>query len=185
MIPVSSPPPLLSDTKEGGQKAEAGRETLKRIIFQRIEEGADIIAPEALEHLIAYSGGVLRDLLYMLREAAIGAKVKNRSRIEMRDVQDAARSLRDEYANRLSPRLYGEAAVSLEEIEEVLGESADWPRWTPNQTGAFKMLLQSLCILEYNGQRWFDLHPAVREYLNFRDAEKQRREARKSKDLPR
>lgn len=185
MIPVASPPPLLPDTEEGGQKAEAGREALKRIIFQRIDKRADIITPEALDHLIAYSGGVLRDLLYMLREAAINAKVKNRSRIEMRDVQDATRSLRDEYANRLSPRLYGEAAVSLEEIDEVLEGSADWPRWTPNQTAAFKMLLQSLCILEYNGQRWFDLHPAVREYLDFRDAERQRREARKSQDQPR
>ena len=184
MIPVASCPPLPSDIEEGEQKANVGRETLKQIIFQRIDENADIITSEALDYLIAYSGGVLRDLLYMLREAAIGAKVKQRARVEMRDIQDAAHSLRDEYANRLSPRLYGEVEVSLKEIEGVLGESSDWPKWTLNQTAAFKMLLQSLCILEYNGQRWFDLHPAVREYIDFRAAEQKRREASKSKAQP-
>jgi hypothetical protein len=52
----------------------------------------------------------------------------------------------------------------------------------PDQTVAFKMLLQSLCILEYNSQRWFDLHPAVREYLEIRDTEqKARRKTRKPK----
>lgn len=50
-----------------------------------------------------------------------------------------------------------------------------------DRTAAFNMLLQSLCILEYNGQRWFELHPAVREDLEFKDAEQKARKVRKAR----
>jgi hypothetical protein len=33
------------------------------------------------------------------------------------------------------------------------------------QTDIFKHLLQNLCILEHNGERWFDLHPLIRNYM--------------------
>lgn len=182
MIPVSPPPPEPSETDTvGREKAETGRKILRQIVFQRLDENANLIAPDALEFLRLHSGGVLRDLLYMLREAAIGAKIKNRTHIEIDDVKDVARLLHNEYANRLSPRTYGETQVTLEDIEQTLGSTADWPKWTVDRTEAFKMLLQSLCILEYNGQRWFELHPAVREYQGIRDAEQKARKARKAK----
>jgi len=124
---------------------------------------------------------VLRDLLYMLREAAIGARIKQRTRIEIDNVQEVARLLRNEYSSRLSPRTYGETSVTLEDIEETLGDRTDWPKLTADRSAAFRMLLQSLCILEYNGDQWFDLHPAINEYLGIRNAERETQKARKSK----
>ena len=181
MIPVSSPPPEPSATEAVDQhKAETGRAILRQIIFQRLDESANLITPGALDYLIKYSGGVLRDLLFLLREAAIGARVKNHAGIDIDDAREAARFLRDEYANRLSPRTYGEAQVTLTDIDQILGNFADWPKRTADRPEAFKMLLQSLCILEYNGDRWFDLHPAVREYLGIRNAERKARKTRKA-----
>ena len=26
-------------------------------------------------------------------------------------------------------------------------------------------LLHSMCVIEYNGKRWCDLHPAIKDYL--------------------
>ncbi|MFQ5794598.1 MAG: hypothetical protein ACE5JP_06070 [Candidatus Bipolaricaulia bacterium] len=154
MIPVSSSP------------------ILRQIVFQRIDESANLITPEALDYLIQYSGSVLRDLLYLLRESAVGAKVKGRTTIEIDDVQDSARLLRDDYNNRLSPRSYGENPVELNEIYGVLEPIDEWPKGMVEQNEAFKMLLQNLCILEYNNDnRWFDLHPAIREVMRIRDDE--------------
>src|SRR5712692_5453223 len=58
-IPDSSPPPEPSETGDAGQKkAETGCKTLQQTIFQRLDESADLVAPDALEFLISYSGGV-------------------------------------------------------------------------------------------------------------------------------
>ncbi len=179
MIPVSPPP-----TSEGGntqKKATTGYDTLQQLIFQRLDEQANLIAPEALRYLIQYSGGVLRDLLYLLGEAEINATTKERTRIELDDVQEIARLLRSEYANRLSPRQFGDISVTLAEINQTLGEITDWPKRTADRPAAFRMLLQSLSILEYNGEQWFDLHPAVREYLEIRNAERQTQKAKRAK----
>ncbi len=179
IIPVAPFPSESPEATTAWKKAETGRETLKALLFQRVDQNADLIAPNALDYLIKYSGGVLRDLLYMLREAAIGAKIKNHKHIELDDVQEITRLLRNEYANRLSPRDYGETPVTLEALEKTLGKTSDWPKRTADRPAAFSMLLQSLCILEYNGEQWFDLHPAVREYLDIRDAERKAQKAGK------
>lgn len=181
MVPVSPPPPTASGGATAQKQATTGYDTLHRLIFQRIDEQADLIAPEALHYLIQYSGGVFRDLLYLLGEAEVSATTKNRTRIELDDVQEVARLLRSEYANRLSPRQFGETPVTLDDINHTLGDVSDWPKRTADRPAAFRMLLQSLCILEYNGDQWFNLHPAVREYLEIRNAEREAREAKKAK----
>ena len=181
MIPVASSPSESSETGVNVKKSETGRAIIRRIIFQRLDEDTDLITKEAVEFLITYSGGVLRDLLYMLREAAIGARIRNRSRIEIDDVKEVTRLLRSEYSSRLSSRTYGETPVSLDDIEETLSDRSEWPKRTADRSAAFRMLLQSLCILEYNGDQWFGLHPAIYEYLGIRDAERKAQKARKSK----
>lgn len=180
MIPVSPPPAAAAAQEAARKKADIGRDTLRRLLFQRIEESAELITPEAVDYLIHFSGGVLRDFLYLLREAAIGAMVRDHGQIALDDVKTVARLLRSEYANRISPpqRPFGETTITLDDINQTLGEVTDWPKRTADRPAAFRMLLQSLCILEYNGEQWFNLHPAVREYLEIRHAE---REARKTK----
>jgi len=181
MVPVSPPPPTTSAGDDTQQKATTGCDTLQQLIFQRIDERADLITPKAIHYLIQFSGGVLRDLLYMLGEAEVGATTKQRTRIELNDVQEVARLLRSEYANRLSPRQFGETTVTLDDLNQTLGEVTDWPKRTADRPAAFRMLLQSLCILEYNGEQWFNLHPAVREYLEIRDAERKAQKAKKGR----
>lgn len=174
MIPVRAPPAAIDRAVPG--KAAKGRAILREIVYARLEKQADLIASDALDHLIDKSGGVLRDLLYMLRECAISAEVGGRTRIERVDAEDVSRTLRGDYANRLAPPEAARAVmddedkkpeVGLGDIESALGEPGDWPQQLEvvRQTSAFKTLLQSLCILEYNGHRWFDLHPLVSEHL--------------------
>lgn len=168
MIPVSEAPAGgdLSD-RDRKSKAEEGRKILTQIVYQRIDENAGLIEPEALTYMINKSGGLIRDLFYLLREAALGAKIDNREQIVLPDAENAVNRLRSEYINRISPS----KNISIEDIESSLGKTSAWPQRLPQQTEAFKMLLQTLCILEYNGDRWFDLHPLIRDYLEIKNAE--------------
>ena len=152
-----------------GEKAELGRQTIRQAVFARLDKASGLITDEALDRLIDCSGGVLRDVLYLLREAAITARVSDRERVELADVEAAARRLRQDYSNRLAPREDENNPVTLREIFGTLGASTDWPKRFVDYDAALQMLLQSLCILEYNGEGWYDLHPLVHEYLRMRE----------------
>lgn len=168
MIPVSEAPAGsgLSD-RDRKNKAEEGRKILTQIVYQRIDANVGLIEPEALSHMINKSGGLIRDLFYLLREAALGAEISARDTITLPDAADAVRRLRSEYANRISPS----DNITINDIESTLGNTSAWPQRNPQQTEAFKRLLQTLCILEYNGDRWFNLHPLIRDYLEIKNAE--------------
>jgi len=158
MIPVSQPPKGI--TKEEG-KDEKGRQCLEDLFFKRVEKSAKLISHEALHTLIVKSGGVLRDFGYIIRESALFALIGNSREISQDDINKAVNSLRIEYENFLGE--FGNFKV--EEIMNHVDQFKSGPLPDVDQTEVFKHLLQNLCILEYNGERWYDLHPLIREYM--------------------
>ena len=172
MISIRTAPPSHDFTiEQREQHAKIGRQTLRDLVHRRIEPA--LIAADALDLAIDKSGGVIRDLLFMLREAALDAEDQG-EQIELAHVQRAARTLRNDYRSKLGPRA-DSTAVTAVDIDDALGDPADWPRRAIAQTPAFRQLLQGLCILEYNGDVWYDLHPAVRDYLGIKLDEERRR----------
>ena len=170
MIPVAEAPASADlSAEEARKKAHQGRQVLRDIVHARLE--ASLIAEDALDYLVQTSGGVIRDLLYMLRDAALNAQRINRQKIIMEDCRKASRRLRDDYAKHLSAG----ADVKVEDILKTLGKPAEWPRRQSAPNAAFKLLLQSLCILEYNGDTWYDLHPLIRWHLEITLADEERR----------
>ena len=174
MIPVRAAPesPDLS-AADAESKAEEGRKTLREIVLARMDES--LIARDALDHLVDRSGGVIRDLLYMLRDASLNARLAGRPQISLADSKAASRQLRSDYARSLSAG----SEIKVEDIRAVLGHPEDWPRRETSSNVAFKVLLQSLCILEYNGDTWHDLHPLIRDHLIITRADEERRQKRR------
>lgn len=168
MITVSEPSPggHLSP-KEKKHKAEQGRDILSQIVYQRIDKDANLIDPDALDLMIGKSGGLIRDLLYMLGKAALGAEIGGRDKINLQDAGSAVRRLRDDYANRISST----PDLLIDNIEPALGKISSWPKRKIQLNELIKGLLQNLCILEYNGDKWYDLHPLVRDYLEIENAD--------------
>lgn len=174
MIPVRAAPESVDlPPDEAESKAEEGRRTLRDIVLARVDE--PLIARDALDHLLARSGGVIRDLLYMLRDASLNARLSGRGQISLADAKAASRQLRNDYARYLSAG----SEIKVEDIRAVLGHPDDWPRREASSNVAFKVLLQSLCILEYNGDTWHDLHPLIREHLIITRADEERRQKRR------
>lgn len=175
MIPVKSPPAAGSSVseEERERKADLGVAALREIVLLRVDSG--LLDDAALTAAIKMSGGVIRDLFRLLVDAAFEAKRLTRSRVEIADVKVAFGRLRDRhYRALLSPpesRATTAPTLTSESIDKALGRCADWPRRRVSLGPTERLLLQRLCLLEYNGDVWHDLHPAVADLLRIREAE--------------
>lgn len=122
----------------------------------------ELIERGALERLVKMSGGVVRDLLAMVRYAGSEADLDDAERIEDVHAQRAIDNLQNAYGRRLGPA--EGSGVTYQEFRAALGQPSDWPKKEVLKTAATKHALDSLLVLEYNGKTWHNLHPAVSGY---------------------
>lgn len=128
-----------------------GMETLKQIVQKRAE--LSLFAQDALDELITFTGGYLRDLLRCICEAALRARLRKSSRIEISDARKALEVLESDINGRYGAELIGK----MQEIyrgQKYVSSSEE-----------ITTLLQSGVVLEYNGSRWCDLHPLAEKWL--------------------
>lgn len=158
MIPVNPPPSII---EQGEEKARKGRDCLKSLFYKRVEESADLIDSNSLHLLIINSGGVLRDFSYLIRESCIRAQVEKSEKIQKDHVERTLNKLQQQYETFL-----GEFEnFKVPDILNLIDQFKNGPLVGVDHTEIFKHLLQNLCILEYNGERWHDLHPLIRNYM--------------------
>ena len=145
--------PNVKTRERDGTPYEAGREMLKRVIRRRLQD--DLIDPDALEALVEASGGLLRELLRLARLSVLAAR-RNRqdTRIALSDVEWARREVRNTFRRILKVEDYR----NLRKVHET-------KRIDALQERAADRLLHNLSILEYDGETWWDVHPAVRDLL--------------------
>ncbi len=136
-----------------------GIASLHEVIGQRIDIAATVEDASFIDELAHLSGGVMRDLIRLIRLATD----TDNEKISREDVDYASQTLIREY-----DRLLRE-----DEVEQL-----EWVRENRRVTGdkVFERMLLLRLILEYhNGERWADLHPAiteikwVKERLNIND----------------
>lgn len=138
--------------KVGKREAE-GYETMREFILRRMEES--LIEPEALEALVALSGGVFRELAFALRSAISDARRHEADKVTTANVQWARSQLQN-------PLL---RLVSDDDLELLQHIRAENPRRLPDPQKNAR-LLHILAVLQYaDGPDWFDIHPALAEVL--------------------
>lgn len=128
-----------------------GVETLKAIIAKRAD--LSLFTSEALDELIKYTGGYIRDLFRCVCDAALRARLRKSKVIELEDANKALAVLESDLNGRYSDELIGK----MEDIyrgNKYVSSSED-----------ITTLLQIGAVLEYNGTRWCDLHPLVEKWL--------------------
>lgn len=151
-----------------GKPYPTGREVLRRIITRRI--GTECFEPpELVYQFIDISGGCLRDLFTMIRDAADNALNHGRTRITEADYTKGFFKLRSSYQNTIAEkRVNNEVVTSVAEYYEALRELALSETKMVDNTGVVLDLRYSLCILGYNDVEWCDVHPVVRSILQER-----------------
>lgn len=143
---------IIKVTNKDKEIFENGVEKLKEIIIKRSEE--ELFDEDALDFMIMKSGGAIRDLFQMIRDSAFEALVAEHSKIELSDAHDAYKKLKSEY----------ERLIRNNDDVKKLKEIYYAPRPLTTDETVMSLLLRGL-ILEYNGERWCGVHPAIKDFL--------------------
>lgn len=160
--------PMIRINERDGSPSEEGRAILREIVSRRMDNSL-LESPEVLEKMIAYSGGCLRDLFRLIRQAALSAIALEKPAIGEAEFQKAYQKLKREYDNTIADKIIeGEVKVGVEEYFEALAALAKDPTKKPENTEAILDLRQNLTILGYNGDGWCDVHPIVIDILKER-----------------
>jgi len=144
--------PMIDIKTKKGKKNDTGYDTIKRIIEKRAE--LSLFEEDAINTLIEKTGGCLRDVFNCVEQAA---KYTERRRKDKISIEEVNMALDDEKYNYLSRRITMDDYGALKEIhtkkEEIKNKE--------------KMLefLEAHVVLEYNGERWHDLHPLIYDFL--------------------
>ena len=148
--------PNIKTVERDGSLCREGREALLKVLACRLMPG--LLAPEADERLVDLSGGLLKELISLARDAVLRARRLRGEQgpVQLDDVEYAAGQLRNTYR----------ASLTEEQYHEL---------WRIYQGGPFtnsqvaRDLLHNLSLLEYDGGKsWWGIHPIVRPLLEER-----------------
>lgn len=157
--------PMIKVKNKDGTRYNTGIDILTEIVSKRMD--LSIFANQMLlDRLILLSGGVLRDLFRLIREAAEFALNAERTIIHLDDIEDSINQLKGDYKNNIADNPENE--LTVEDYYEALINLANSPTKDPDNTIAALDLRQNLSILAYNGEGWYDLHPIIRIILEER-----------------
>ncbi len=151
-------PMLKLETMEGIPYPE-GAKKLQEIVQRRVDP--EIIDNEALELMIQKTGGSLRDLFRVIRTASQRAMHRaNRTgqaneRITMDDAKRALVRLKGDITRR----------IDGENEFDFLVEIHNGNRTRIQNREMLLRMLQARIVMEYNGERWFNVHPLVADHL--------------------
>ncbi|WP_218080814.1 hypothetical protein [Anthocerotibacter panamensis] len=144
-----------------------GIQAVQKVLTARV--ALNLFDPGQCERLILASGGNLRDLFALVNYAADSALLRSGQTVNEHDVQGALNNLRSEYERRLGQSPFDREEVSYDQKVQCLlkiyaGEKIDQ---IPNR--ALYALLRARAVQEFNGNRWFGVHPLVVNILGEQD----------------
>jgi len=129
----------------------AGRDALREVVTRRVSES--VFADAALDSIIELSGGLMRDLVRLVSDAATFALTEGKPAITAEIVRRVAAEIGNDFRRLLLPEHY-----------EALRKARATKQITPDET--MRQLLENLSLLEYrNDDTWCDAHTIVRTLL--------------------
>ena len=143
---------MIKVTNRDKSSNEQGIDKLLEIIGRRTE--LSLFEKDALMFLINKSGGALRDLFQMIRDASFDSLLNGSEMIMMKSAQNAYNKLKSE----------NERLIRSEKDVEKLIEIYNEPQLLITDDTVMELLLKGL-VLEYNGERWCGIHPTVEDFL--------------------
>lgn len=157
---------LLHDSPVFDQKHkphEQGRKVLREVVEKRME--LTLFDEGILESLLVASGGNLRDLFNMILEACDQAIGKELTTIAQVHARNAIVTQRIEYERRLGTDRFGEEVIKFKDKVDRLKAIYNNKPDSSRTDDILYSLLRSRAVQEFNGERWFGVHPLVVDYL--------------------
>jgi hypothetical protein len=137
-----------------GEPDIAGQDVMHSLIEKRLRSAdlsrEDVFTSEALEKLIQISGGMMRDMVRVVRHAVVEAELMDKEVIDMQAAQRAIDRLRRE----MQAPLFEEHYRALAEIERSGG-------FIDGEDKTQMELLRDGYVLSYHDGFWRDVHPVL------------------------
>ena len=155
--------PMIKVHNKEWKDFKPGVRTILNIIDRRIDKTRDLIPPELLKNFIRMSGGSLRDLFRMLNLAAANALDYKKERIEEIDYKYSVDQLKNDFYNTIS---YNEKnQMTPRDYYDLLVKCHNDKEKKPMNDRGMLDLRHNMCVLGYNSESWYDVHPVVKEIL--------------------
>jgi DNA polymerase III delta prime subunit len=156
--------PMIKTNLKNGDIMPQGRDLLKSIVARRMS--LDLFeSEEILTNFIKYSGGVIWDLFRSLRDAMSNALNWERDKISEEDWKKAYYAAIKNYRPMIAERHRNGQLIKVDEYYEIMVNLAKSEDKQPEFTTATMDLRQNLCILGYNTEGWYDVHPIMKDIL--------------------
>jgi hypothetical protein len=140
-----------------------GREAVRSVLDARMD--LNLFDSDQGLRLIVASGGNVRDLFTLVNYAADTAILRDGKRIDSDDVLKAIYNLRSDYKGRLGQSPFSPDPIpypeKVELLKQIYAGTADAQITNP----AMYSLLGTRAVQEFNGKRWFGVHPIVVDIL--------------------
>lgn len=149
-------PMIKVKNKNSNKLFPQGKETIEKIIYKRINK--EILQEDALLYMFEKSGGCLRDLFDMLLRGSLEG-MRNKKVFDMDLAKTGAREVKKFYERALSTSPEGD--IHPEQYFKKLKEVYQSETKKISADPVTMDLLNSLALLEYNQERWFEVHPLV------------------------
>ncbi len=131
-----------------------GWEPMHEIVRRRLDK--ELIADDALNQAVEMSGGVTRELVRIIRAAALRSLVTRANSIHREHVDQAVNAMRSEYSDSLTRQEQLEILRAVHKSKKLL-----WNDQIPMLD-----LMHNLMILKYpNGPGWYEVNPIVRQLI--------------------
>jgi hypothetical protein len=152
---------MIKVKEENGLICKEGIDLLCDVAKKRIDVKT-LFEEDVVDYLAEESGGMLRDFIRLLAYAIEMAQARGgKIPINQKLAEQAFRRLVNEYG-RMVPDEHFELLARVAKTKKARNDSDH------------QSMLYNLSVLEYmNGDRWCDVHPAIRELSEFKDAFRQ------------
>lgn len=158
--------PMIKVHEKDGSPNIEGMNAMRLIVEARMNAEKLLEDASLLDKMIKNSGGCLRDLFLLVREAAENALEMGRERINEDDYRSAYLTLKKEYRNTIADYVEDKKVkYKADDYYALLVELANSPIKEVNNAEPILHLRQNLTILGYNGEGWCDVHPIVKDIL--------------------
>lgn len=153
--------PMIKVHDKSGADYAPGIGSIEHILEKRVRPG--LIPANIGGDFIRKSGGCLRDLFRMIKLAASNAIDRGLMAVDEQDYRYGVNKLKSDYFNAIS---YNEQRkLDAQHYYDILARCCKSPDKKPVDVEGMMDLKHNLCILGYNTDSWFDVHPLVKDLL--------------------
>ena len=145
--------PMIKLALPNGEEYPAGLEVIKKIVEKRA--ALKLFDEHVLENLIIKTGGSLRDLFMCINDATKIARRKQETTISMTNANIALTNLKSSLTRLIDSR-----------HSDFLADICRGNRQNIKDQEMLLQMLQAGVVLEYNSDRWHDVHPLVKDFLS-------------------